>query len=99
MDPAGLASPPPGSAGHAATATEARAPRAAPPSFTRQPRVPAAQLQQLGRGEFTLVVRHPAARLVATARTVPASVPEPSPAAGVPPAPVSPAGLPAQETA
>ena len=99
MDPAGLASPPPGSAKHAATATEARAPRAAPPSFTRQPRVPAAQLQQLGRGEFTLVVRHPAARLVATARTVPASVPEPSPAAGVPPAPVSPAGLPAQETA
>jgi hypothetical protein len=61
--------------------------------------VPAARLQQLGRGEFTLVVRHPAERLVAVARTVPASVPQPPAAAGVPPAPVSLAGLPARETA
>jgi len=105
--PAGLAAPASPAAGrgkHAATATEARAARPAPPAFIRQPRVPAARLQQLGRGEFTLVVRHPAERLVVTARTVPASVPDPPPAraAGVPPAaraPVSVAGLPAEETA
>ena len=93
-------SPAPGSGKYAATATEARAARSAPPSFERQPRVPAARLQQLGRGEFTLVVRGPAERLVAAARTVPASVPEPRPAhaLGVPPAPVSLARLPAEET-
>ena len=43
-------------------------------SFIREPRVSATQLQQLGRGEFVLVVRHPE-RLVAAARTVPADPP------------------------
>ena len=62
--------------------------------------MPAARLQQLGRGEFALVVRRPTERLVAAARTVPASVPEPPPAgaAGVPPARVTLAGLAAGET-
>ena len=43
-------------------------------SFSHQPRVSATQLQQLGRGEFVLVVRHPE-RLVPAARTVPADPP------------------------
>ena len=62
--------------------------------------MPAARLQQLGRGEFALVVRRPTGRLVAAARTVPTSVPEPPPAgaAGVPPAPATLAGLAAVET-
>ena len=84
----------------AAAATKARAARPVAPSFTRQPRVPAARLQQLGRGEFALVVRRPTERLVAAARTVPASIPEAPPpsAAGVPPAPVTLAGVTAGET-
>ena len=43
-------------------------------SFIHEPRVSATQLQQLGRGEFVLVVRHPG-RLVPAARTVPADPP------------------------
>jgi len=84
---------------HSATAVRARAARAAPPSsFARQPRVPPDRLQQLGRGEFVLVVRQPAGRLVAAARTVPASLPEPpASAAGAPPA-VTVAPVPAEET-
>ena len=102
-EPASLtapALPASGSGRHGATATKVRAAGPAPPSFARAPRVPAARLQQLGRGEFTLVVRRPTERLVAAARTVPASVPEPPPAgaAGVPPAPVTLAGLAAGET-
>jgi hypothetical protein len=79
-------------------AIRARAASVAPPEFARQSRVPASRLQQLGRGEFVLVVRRPE-RLVATARTVPASIPEPpADAAGAPPA-VTLARLPAQESA
>jgi len=99
--PATPALPAGGTGRYIATATRARAASPAPSSFARQPRVPAARLQQLGRGEFALVVRRPAERLVAAARTVPASVPGPVPAdaGGAPPAPVAPAGLPAEETA
>ena len=43
-------------------------------SFIHEPRVSATHLQQLGRGEFVLVVRHPE-RLVPAARTVPADPP------------------------
>jgi hypothetical protein len=43
-------------------------------SFIHEPRVSATQLQQLGRGEFVLVVRHPE-RLVPAARTVAADPP------------------------
>ncbi len=102
-EPASLtapALPASGSGRHGATATKVRAARPGPPSFAREPRVSAARLQQLGRGEFALVVRRPTERLVAAARTVPASVPEPPPAgaAGVPPAPATLAGLTAGET-
>lgn len=45
--------------------------------LTRTPRVAATTLQEFGRGRFALVVRQPAGRLVATARTVPAARPEP----------------------
>ncbi len=93
---AGLPASEPGR--HSAMATRARAASAAPPEFARQSRVPAGRLQQLGRGEFVLVVRRPE-RLVATARTVPADVPvPPADAAGAPPA-VTLARLPAEETA
>ena len=91
---------PAGAAGkHAATATKTAAPPATP-SFDRKPRVPAARLQQLGRGEFALVTRHPGERLVAAARTVPVSIPGPragGTAAAVPPVPVTRAGV-AEET-
>jgi hypothetical protein len=45
--------------------------------LTRTPRVAATTLQELGRGRFALVVREPAGRLAAAARTVPAALPEP----------------------
>jgi hypothetical protein len=98
-NPVAAALPASGPGKHSATAIRARAASAVPSSFARQSRVPAARLQQLGRGEFVLVVRQPA-RLVTTARTVPASVPEPraAGAAGAPPA-VTLARLPAEETA
>ncbi len=96
--PAVPAGPAGGSGKDAVTATKTAAP--ATPSFDRKPRVPAARLQQLGRGEFALVIRQPGERLVAAARTVPVSIPEPGAgrtAAAVPPVPVNPAGL-AEET-
>ena len=91
--------PPAGPAGgagkHAVTATKTAAAPVAP-SFERKPRVSAARLQQLGRGEFALVTRQPGERLVAAARTVPVSIPEPRAgrtAAAVTPVPVTPAGV------
>ena len=48
------------------------------PELTPVPLVPAAALQELGRGRFTLVVRQPAGRLVPAARTVPAGLPHPA---------------------
>ena len=97
--PAVPAGPAGGSGRHAVTATKTAA-APATPSFDRKPRVPAARLQQLGRGEFALVIRQPGERLVAAARTVPVSIPEPGAgrtAAAVPPVPVNPAGV-AEET-
>jgi hypothetical protein len=65
------------------------------PELTPAPRVAADTLQDLGRGRFALVVREPAGRLVAVARTVPTALPDsvrstpPGPASSTPPGPAS----------
>jgi hypothetical protein len=65
------------------------------PELTPAPRVAADTLQDLGRGRFALVVREPAGRLVAVARTVPTALPDPvrstppSSASSTPPSPAS----------
>jgi len=82
-----------GAGKHAATATRTPPAPPAAPTFRRRPRVPASHLQRLARGEFTLVTGRPAGRLVAMARTIPASRSQPRAAeraaGSAPPAPVT----------